>query len=86
MSLLVSGDLPAADLIATIKKKGGDLLVHLSVFDLYQGKGLPDGKKSIGISVTYGSSSKTLTDEEVSQVHTDILSTLTSRFGAELRS
>ena len=55
------------------------------VFDLYDGKGIPEGKKSIAFSVTLGDANKTLTDEEVNVVMKEVLDGLEKELHAELR-
>ena len=55
------------------------------VFDLYEGKGVPEGKKSIAFSITLGDANKTLTDEEVNKIMEKIIVGLQSKHSAELR-
>jgi phenylalanyl-tRNA synthetase beta chain len=55
------------------------------LFDLYRGKGIPAGKKSLAIRVRYRSAEKTLTDEEISAIHGRIVETLCKNLGAEIR-
>lgn len=68
-----------------IKKQGGNMLESFKLFDIYKGKQIPEGKKSVAYSITYRSESKTLTDKEVEKVHNKILSSLEHMLGAELR-
>ena len=72
-------------LLKTIKNNGGKLLQESKVFDLYEGKGIPEGKKSIAFSVTLGDANKTLTDEEVNKVMEKVIAGLQSKHSAELR-
>jgi phenylalanyl-tRNA synthetase beta chain len=55
-------------------------------FDLYHGKQLPEGMKSLAYSIYYRSSERTLTDEEVNAVQERITQTLEERLSAQLRS
>ena len=85
IAVLVNKDVPAQELLKTIKNNGGKLLQESKVFDLYDGKGIPEGKKSIAFSVTLGDANKTLTDEEVNKVMEKVIAGLQSKHGAELR-
>lgn len=60
-------------------------LSQLEVFDLYQGKPIPDGKKALTYSIEYASLERTLRDDEVNQVHEDLIAKLGSSLGATLR-
>ena len=68
-----------------IKKCSGELLEELNLFDVYKGKQIPDGKKSVAYSLVLRSASKTLEESEVTSVMNDIVSNLESKLGAELR-
>ena len=68
-----------------IKMVGGDFIEELSLFDLYRGKQIPPGKKSLAYSIRYRSKDKTLTDEEVEKIHQKVISELKKSFGASLR-
>jgi phenylalanyl-tRNA synthetase beta chain len=70
------------DLLGRVKAKELESVV---LFDLYRGKGVPAGKKSLAIRVRYRSAEKTLTDEEISSVHGRIVETLCKNLGAEIR-
>ena len=85
IAVLVNKEVPAQELLKTIKNNGGKLLQESKVFDLYDGKGIPEGKKSIAFSVTLGDANKTLTDEEVNKVMEKVIAGLQSKHGAELR-
>ncbi|MGA1844350.1 MAG: phenylalanine--tRNA ligase subunit beta [bacterium] len=68
-----------------IQEEGGELLRDVSLFDIYVGRQIPEGKKSLAFSLMYRSESRTLTDEEVNEVHQRIIDRLCSALGAELR-
>ena len=68
-----------------IKMVGGDLIEELILFDVYRGKQIPPGKKSLAYSIRYRSKDKTLTDEEVEKIHQEVISELEKSFGASLR-
>jgi phenylalanyl-tRNA synthetase beta chain len=69
-----------------IKKVGGSLIENIVLFDVYKGKQVPAGKKSLAYSICYRSQEKTLTDEEVDEIHRKVISELEKSFGAALRS
>ncbi|VEF47372.1 phenylalanyl-tRNA synthetase subunit beta [Bacillus freudenreichii] len=86
IALVVDKDVNAATLEAVIKDAGGKLLRNVHVFDLYEGKNMEAGKKSIAFSLTYADPERTLTDEEVTKVHDKVLAALKEKADAELRS
>ena len=57
----------------------------LNLFDIYKGKQIPEGKKSIAYAIAYRDENKTLTDKEVNKVHEKILRSLEYKLGATLR-
>ena len=85
IAILVDRIALAQDLLKTIKNNGGKLLQDALVFDLYEGKGIPEGKKSIAFTVTLGASDRTLKDEEINECLEKIIKGLESKHGAELR-
>ena len=62
------------------------LVRSASVFDLYEGGGLGEGKKSLGIRVTYQSETRTLTSEQVTRAENQIINRLERELGVTLRS
>ena len=60
-------------------------LQDLSLFDVYEGKNLPEGKKSLAIRLTFGRSDRTLLDSEVAAFVAKIVAALTEKAGAVLR-
>jgi len=61
------------------------LVTQVTLFDLYRGKQIPEGKKSFAIRIIYQSPSYTLTDEEVDQTQEQMLARLHQELGATLR-
>ena len=86
IALVVDRNVPAADLIHTIKTSATNLLQEVEVFDIYEGPGLGETKKSIALSLSYLHREKTLTDEELLPIHSKVLEALTVAHGAVLRS
>ncbi len=85
IALLVPGSVKAGDLLDTVRTSKEKFIEQCEVFDVYQGKPLEEGMKSVAISVTYRSPTKTLTEKNVNKSHTKIINTLTSRFNGSLR-
>ncbi|HEY82045.1 MAG TPA: phenylalanine--tRNA ligase subunit beta [Dehalococcoidia bacterium] len=65
--------------------KGFSLVKQVTIFDVYSGKQVPEGKKSLAYRITYQSPTHTLTDEEVNKVQEQILRKLSQQLGATLR-
>ena len=68
-----------------IKKAGGKTLTNIEVFDVYVGKNIEEGKRSIAFSLTFEDYSKTLTDEEVMPLFEKIIDGVTKKFNCEIR-
>jgi phenylalanyl-tRNA synthetase beta chain len=65
--------------------QGFPLVTQTTLFDLYRGEQIPEGKKSFAIRIIYQSPSYTLTDEEVDQTQEQMLARLHQELGANLR-
>jgi phenylalanyl-tRNA synthetase beta chain len=85
IAILLDQSVPALDIQATIRQESGELLKNIDIFDVYQGKGIPAGQRSIALSLTLQHSSRTLIDDEVAKLMERIMVALKERFNAELR-
>ena len=85
IAIVVDKNITSDEIAKTIKANGGKLLIESEVFDVYEGENLPEGKRSIAYSLTFGASDRTLTDEEVNPVIEKIVTGLQKAFSAELR-
>jgi phenylalanyl-tRNA synthetase beta chain len=85
LAIVVSAGTAAGDLCNAITAQAGAVLQDLTVFDVYQGKGIESGRKSIAFSLILQDSSRTLTDEDVDTVITGVTRQLEKQFGATLR-
>ncbi|KAJ50758.1 phenylalanyl-tRNA synthetase beta chain [Clostridium tetanomorphum] len=85
IALLVDDEILVQDIEDIIVKQGGKMVEKVKLFDIYKGKQIPEGKKSVAYSILYRLENKTLTDEEVNKVHDKIVRTLENRLGAQLR-
>jgi len=66
-------------------EKNENLLEYIDIFDVYVGKGVPSGMKSLAVRFTYRSATKTLTDGEVNEVHERLVETIVKHTGAKIR-
>jgi len=85
IALIVDDEILVQDIEDVIVAKGGNILESTKLFDVYKGKQIAEGKKSIAYAIVYRRSDKTLTDDEVNKVHEKILRTLEHKLGAQLR-
>jgi phenylalanyl-tRNA synthetase beta chain len=86
LAIVVSHDIPEADVAQAIRATGGELVREVELFDVYTGEGIPADKKSLAYALRYQSPERTLTDGEVERAQAAIVEALRERFGAELRS
>ena len=85
LAILVDDAILAGDIEDIIKRAGGNLIETVTLFDIYKGAQIPEGKKSIAYAIVYRDPKKSLKDVEVNKVHDKILKTLEHKLGAELR-
>ncbi|MDU4419014.1 MAG: hypothetical protein E7I73_08280 [Clostridium perfringens] len=86
IALIVKDDVFVKQIEDIIKENGQGLVESYKLFDVYKGSQIEAGYKSIAYSITYRSKDKTLTDEDVAKVHDKILSELSEKLNANLRS
>jgi phenylalanyl-tRNA synthetase beta chain len=84
-ALLVDEQIEARRILDTARSARARDVEDVVLFDVYRGKGIPEGKKSIAIRVRYRRADKTLTDEEVAKSHSRIIKALENELGAEIR-
>jgi len=85
LSLLLDKNITFAEIEKLAYAKAGSLLKEVGLFDFYQGKNLPDDKKSYAVSFILRDDKKTLTDKKIEQTMARIQSELEAALGAELR-
>ncbi len=85
VSLLVPSDMLAAEVIGQVEGLREELLEQVSVFDEYAGSGIPEGRKALAFSMVYRSGERTLTDDEVSELHGRVVAHLLSSLPVALR-
>ena len=85
LAMLVATDVQAADIEKAMTKAAGKNLTQITLFDVYTGKQVEQGKKSLAFSLTFQSNDKTLTDAEIDKDIEKIVAKLRKDFDANLR-
>lgn len=85
IAVVVSVDVPAAEVQDIIEKSGGFLLKNAELFDVYEGGSIPAGKRSLAYHLTFQAPNKTLKDKDVKKLRGKIVQQLSNRVGAKLR-
>ncbi|MGO3408995.1 phenylalanine--tRNA ligase subunit beta [Marinomonas sp.] len=85
LALLVDRSVPVADLEKVISEFAGDAFKEVLVFDVYQGQGIDETKKSVALGLTWQHPSHTLSDEEVNNSVETIVAALAEKLGAVVR-
>jgi phenylalanyl-tRNA synthetase beta chain len=86
LAVVVDNAVTAAQVEDVIRMGGGEYLAKVQLFDIFKGKQVGEGKKSLAFSLTYIAPDRTLTDKEVSKLRQKIVFLLDKELGAELRS
>ncbi|GBE05152.1 MAG TPA: phenylalanine--tRNA ligase subunit beta [Nitrospirae bacterium] len=86
IAIIVSDDITSAKVEDTIWNINTGIIESINLFDIYTGKPIPKGQKSLAFSIRYRAGDHTLTDNEVNELHTKILEKLKKSLQAELRS
>jgi len=85
IALLVEEDMEVGRIKKVIEEFGKPILESVELFDVYRGKQVEEGKKSVAFNLVYRDKEKTLTDDEVSKVHQSVLDALKEKLQAVLR-
>ena len=85
ISILVDDVLPAAAVRGTIRAAAPPTLASIAEFDRYQGTGVPEGRVSLSLRLTFRDPERTLTDEDAQAATERIVTALTRAHGAERR-
>jgi phenylalanyl-tRNA synthetase beta chain len=86
LAVIVDENVDAEVMLAACRKEAPPQVTETAIFDLYQGKGIDSGKKSLAFRFLMQDTQKTLTDQEVDAVIARLTQVLSDRFGAKLRS
>ncbi len=85
LALLLDSRVTMEEVEKTVRESERKLLQSVSLFDVYEGKNLPEGKKSYAITMTLLDPEKTLQDKQIDAVMNKIVANLTKKLGAQLR-
>ncbi|MGC2315585.1 MAG: phenylalanine--tRNA ligase subunit beta [Bradyrhizobium sp.] len=85
-AFIVDRSVKAGDIVRSAQSVDKKLIADVTVFDVYEGKGIDDGKKSVAIAVTIQPREKTLTDQEIDAVAAKIVTEVNKKTGGVLRA
>ncbi len=85
LALLLDKSVTLDQVEAIVRESERRLLRNVTLFDVYEGKNLPEGKKSYAIAITLQDDEKTLQDKQIEAVMNKVIGNLTKKLGAELR-
>jgi phenylalanyl-tRNA synthetase beta chain len=85
IAILVAKEVASANIVQAIQQTAGKLLQNLVIFDVYQGKGIEPGFKSMALGITLQDLTSTLTDATVNDIFERVVSILEKDFNAKLR-
>ena len=86
LSFILDQRIPSSEVKGIISSKAGPNLKEINLFDVYEGKGIPAGKKSLTFSLNWQAADRTLTDKEIDDIVEKIVKFLSKRFSAKLRA
>jgi phenylalanyl-tRNA synthetase beta chain len=84
ITLIVDREMEAQGILNRVMQVGDELIESLHLFDVFQGKPIPEGKKSISFRIVYRAADRTLEDEEVNRLHAQTTARLVDEFKALL--
>jgi len=85
VALVVDQDVVAGEVLAALREGAGELLEDIALFDVYQGKGIEDGKKSLAFGLRFRATDRTLTADEASEARAAAVAVAAEKFGATQR-
>ncbi|WLQ05470.1 phenylalanine--tRNA ligase subunit beta [Arthrobacter oryzae] len=85
VALVVPQEIPADDVLAALREGAGELLEDVALFDVYAGKGIEEGKKSLAFGLRFRAADRTLTADEASAARESAVACAAERFGAVQR-
>ncbi|MDZ4210881.1 MAG: phenylalanine--tRNA ligase subunit beta, partial [Methylotenera sp.] len=86
LAVVLDENIAVSEVFNAIKKANIPLVLEVALFDLYQGQGVAENKKSLALSVLMHDTQKTLTDSDADTTITNLLQLLQNNFGATLRN
>lgn len=85
IAILVPPQVRVADVLNKINIAGGELIQDIDIFDIYEGKELPDGKKNFAFHIIFQAGDRTLSSKEIDNLFQKIIKTLEKNFNWEVR-
>ncbi|WP_044362857.1 phenylalanine--tRNA ligase subunit beta [Vibrio fluvialis] len=85
IAVVVDDAVASGDIVNACLEQGGEFLKDAKLFDVYVGKGVEDGKKSLAIALTLQSAERTLEDADIAGAVEAIVAHVSAKFGATLR-
>ncbi len=85
LAVVIDESITGAELLTTVREAGGKRLTNARIFDIYRGKGVDFGRKSVALGLTFSDFSDTLKDTEVTEMIDGIIHKLSERYDATLR-
>jgi phenylalanyl-tRNA synthetase beta chain len=86
LSLVVAIDVPAGDVLETVREGAGELLEKVTLVDDYRGSNVPEGQKSLTFALRFRAADRTLTQVEASEARDSAVKLANKKFGATLRT
>lgn len=86
LAIVINNEVSFKDIETIVRENAGNDLVDLKVFDVFSGGSLAEGERSVALGLVWQRVDRTLNDDEVSAVFDSLVSALTDKFGARLRS
>ncbi|MCX7872796.1 MAG: phenylalanine--tRNA ligase subunit beta, partial [Verrucomicrobiae bacterium] len=86
VAMIVPENITHDHILQVIKKARPQYLEDVQLFDVFRGKNIPEGNKSMAYAFIYRSAERTLTDTEVNQIHEKLVEELKTRIPATIRA
>jgi phenylalanyl-tRNA synthetase beta chain len=84
-AFILDDNVPASQLIRAVKSAGGPLVSDIQLFDVYQGKNIGDGQKSLAVTITLTPQKATLSEAEIDAISDAVIAAASKNCGAVLR-
>jgi len=85
IAIVLDNNIKSDDVYRIIRDTDNSILKEIILFDYYEGKQIPDGKKSLAYSLVYRTDERTLTEEDINPIHEKVIANLRDKLGAVLR-
>ena len=86
LAFVIDDSIVAEEILALVRDNAGEYLTSLRIFDVYQGDAIQKGKKSVALGLTWQHPSRTLSDDEISNIIGSCVNVLQEQFNANLRN